>query len=484
MDNLKEKGIKAFIWDFFGKMASHGMGFIVSIFLARLLEPSDFGLIAMVMVFIGMANVFTDVGLGSALVQRRRLRSIHYSSVFYFNIIAGLFLTCITYFSASWISDFYQHEQLIALIQVMSFFFIISAFSSVQTTLLHKELNYTLLTKIRMISALISGVIGIFLAFSGAGVWSLVAQTLLNGVAYNTFIWLFAKWKPSFEFSWRALIQLWGFGFRMYLAGMLEAIFTRLDFLIIGKLFEPATLGFFQRAKSLNEMVTRYSSGSLMTVLFPVLSKVQQDLPRLQNIVMKLLGVICFVVFLLVGALFLVSKELIVLVFSDKWLPTVDFFKILVLSGFGYPIGALLVNIISSRGNSKGFLRLEIYKKILMVINFVVLYYFGIVAYLYGLIITTVFSVLLNILFASRETKLPFYVFVKPIITQMFIAVITVTMTGFITRNIELMDVFLLLVNGSIFTVLYFLLNYLFATSSYCYFLEQTMVLIRHKQGK
>ena len=481
MSSLKAQGTKAFIWDFFGKMATHGMGFVVSIFLARLLEPSDFGLIAMVMVIIGIASVFTDVGLGGALIQRRRVHPVHYSSVFYFNIVIGLFLTLITYYSAPWIREFYNNDELLPLTQVMSFSFILGALSSVQSTRLRKELNYALLTKIGLISSLASGIIGISLAFWGAGVWSLVVQTLSMGIMYNILIWTAGHWKPTLEFSWKALTQLWGFGFRMFLSGMLDAIFTRIDFLIIGKLFPPATLGYFQRAKSLNSMVVQYSSGSLMAVLFPVLSKVQNDLPRFQDIIMKSLGIISFVVFLLLGGLYLVSEELIVLLFSDKWLPSVAFFKILVLSGFAYPISALLVNVLSSRGNSKAFLRLEIYKKFIATVNFLVLYYFGINAFLYGLVVQATLGVSLNILFASREIKLPFYLFAKPILSQMSITVVAVVLTALITQNIELMDIIMLIIKGSLFTLLYFLFNFVMKTSSFEYTLVEIMPIIKNK---
>ena len=484
MDNLKSKGAKAFIWDFFGKMATHGMGFIVSIFLARLLEPSDFGLIAMVMVIIGMTSVFIDVGLGGALIQRRRVRPVHYFSVFYFNIFVGLLLTLLTYFSAPWISEFYNNEQLLPLAQVMSLLFIISSLGSVQGIRLRKELNYALLTKISLISSLISGVLGVSLAFLGAGVWSLVAQALIGGIVTNILIWRASNWVPSLMFSWKALTQLWGFGFRMFLSGMLDKIFIRLDFLIIGKLFFPATLGYFQRAKSLRSMAVQYSSGSLMTVLFPVLSKIQNDLPRFQNTIIKSLGIILFVIFLLLGALYLISEELIVLLFSDKWLPSVEFFNILVLSGFSYPISALLVNVLSSRGNSKAFLRLEIYKKMIATINFFVLYYWGINAYLYGLLVTSVLGVSLNILFASREIKLPFFLFVKPILLQMGITIFAVVLTQLMTENLYQMDIIMLIIKGSIFTIIYILINYLMRTSSFNYFLEQLIPIIRKKFKK
>lgn len=484
MVTLKQQGLTAFKWDFLGRFVTQGMSFIVSVFLARLLEPSDFGLIAIVMAVIGMASVFTDVGLGGALIQRRKLHPIHYSSVFYFNTIVGAFLTVVTYLSAGLIADFYQDEKLVIVVQSLSFLFVINAFSSVQNTRLRKELHYAYLIKMSFISSLVSGVMGVILAMNGFGVLSLVVQVLMMAVVYNMLIWAITKWHPGFSFSWKALKQLWGFGFRMFLSGMLDAVFTRIDFLIIGKVFPIATLGFFQRAKSLNNMVVQYSSGSLMSVLFPVLSKVQNDLPRFQNIILKALGVISFITFLLIGALFLISEELIVLVFSVKWLPSVEFFKILVLSGFAYPISALLVNVLKSRGKSKEFLRLELYKKTVAALNFLILYFLGINAFLYGLIVQATLGVSLNIAFASREIDLSRHLFVKPILEQMGVSLIAVFATMLIVNNLGQTNLSMLLIKGGGFTLVYFLLSYTMKTSSYgCFIGELTPVLCRSFRG-
>jgi len=484
LDNLKEKAKIAFIWDFSGKIAKSGMGFIVSIFLARLLEPSDFGLIAMVMVLIGIAQIFTDIGLGGALIQRRRVLPIHYTSVFYFNIFIASILTAITYFSASAIADFYNNDELIPLAEVMSFSFIIAALSSLQSIKLRKELNYGLLTRMNLISAFISGVVGVSLAFYGAGVWSLVVQNLLQGIIYNVLIWNSAHWKPSLQFSFKALFQLWGFGFRMFLTGLVDKVFTQLDYLVIGKLFDAASLGFYQRAKSLNLFVIRYSSESLMSILFPVLSKVQNNLFRFQQIVIKGYGVINFVTFLLLGGLYLVSEELIVLLFGVKWMPSVRFFEILILSGFTRPIGALLMNILMSRGKSKTILRMAIYKVLIAAVNFVVLYLWGIDAFLYGLIIVGLWDLFLNIFFASREIKLSFMTFAKPFVVQVGIAIFAVIFTNLITENLYQINIMMLVIKGSIFTFVYILINYLMKTGSFNYFLEQIMPMVRKRMEK
>lgn len=451
----------------------HGMGFVVSIFLARLLEPSDFGLVAMVMVIIGIAGIFSDIGLGTALIQRRRVLPIHYASVFYFNIAAGALLTVLTFMSAPLIADFYNSPALIPLAQVISFSFVIGAFSAVQSTKLRKELNYALLTKVRFIASLLSGIVGVSLAFYGAGVWSLVAQALMQGVIYNILIWSVSHWKPKLQFSFRALKQLWAFGFRMFLSGLLDTVFTRLDTIIIGKLFAPATLGFFNRAKSLDQMVIAYSSGSLMSVLFPLLAKVQRDLARFQNIIKKSLGIIVFVTFFLLGGLYLTSYELIIMLFGEKWLPTVGYFQILVMSGFAYPLSALLVNVLSSRGNSKAFLRLEIYKKIVAAINLAVAFQWDIEGYLYGLILQSGICVYLNIFFVSREITITKWSLIKPIVVQSLLTVSSVFAVLFITQEINY-GLFLSFVSkGFMFAVIYVFLNKMLKVQSFSYIEEE-----------
>lgn len=481
MDDLKAKGFRAFVWDFLGKMARHGTGFIVTIFLARLLEPSDFGLIAMIMVFVYVAMIFTDVGLGGALIQRRKVLPVHYASVFYFNIFVGAILTLMVFFFATVISDFYENEKLIPITQVLSTLFLINAFGSIQTNKLRRELNYSALAKAEVSAAVLSGVTGVTIAFYGAGVWSLVVQALLRAVFYNIFVWIASQWIPSLLFSFKALRQLWGFGFRMFLSQVLEVIFSRLDIIIIGKLFAPAILGFFDQAKRLKEMIIQYSSGSIMAIMFPVLSKLQNDLPRFQNVVIKTLGIISFIIFFLLGIMYLISEEMIVLLFTDKWLPSVDYFKILVFSGFGYPISALLVNILSSRGNSRVFLKLEIYKKLLLVINLYVGFLWGIEGYLYGLIIMSVLGISLNMLFASREISLGFLTFAKPPITQMIISVFSVWMTLLVFENIEVSKIVAILIKGVIFTMFYLFISRLFKTNSYIYIMNQFIPIFKRK---
>jgi len=483
MSSLKKQGTVAFFWDFFGKLAKQSMGFVITIILARLLEPSDFGTIAMIAVLIGVAQIFADIGLAGALVQRRHLLPVHYSSVFYFNIAVASLLSAVLFFSAPYVGAFYDNDELTPIAQLMSVVFILNSMYSVQNAKLRKELNYKLLSKISFVTAFFSGTIGVTLAFSGFGVWSLVYSTLFHGVIFNIFIWKYSGWTPSLSFSSKALFQLWGYGFRMFLSGLLDAIFTRLDYIIIGKLFSADVLGFFQRAKSLNLFVVNFSSKSLMSVLFPVLSKIQNDLLRFQKVVLKGLGIISFVVFLLLGTLYLNAEELVILLFGEKWLQSVAYFKILALSGFALPVAALLVNILSSRGNSKAFLKLEIYKKIVHSTEYIVLFYFGVIEYLYALFVTSCIALFINIVFAAKEIELKKRQFILPIMSQGLISCIAVATVYFINLDAQLGLLLMLMIKSTEYFILYIFMSWALKTSSYLYFEEQITPIVNKKFG-
>jgi teichuronic acid exporter len=484
LSDLKKQGVAALVWDFFGKLSSQGVGFIVTLVLARLLEPSDFGLIAIVMVVVGITQVFSDVGLGAALIQREEVSQLHYSSVFFFNIFTAVFLTFITFISAEPIAEFYDNQQLVSLIQVVSFLFVLNALLSIQRVRLRKALKYALITKIEFTAAILSGTIGVTMAFNDFGVWSLAGQIIAYSLISGFLLWFCSNWRPSLTFSLTALKELWAFGFRMFLSRILDAVFTRLDYLIIGKLFTPDVLGYFQRAKQFNLLVIKFTSGSLMSVLFPVLSKIQNDLPRFQLIVLKTLHILCFVVFFLLGGLYLVSEELIVFLYSEKWLPSVHYMQLLLLSAFGYPLSALLVNVLSSRGNSKLFLRLEILKKLVHSVNFVNAIYFGIESYLYGLIIVTLITLSLNIVFAAKEIKLSLLTFYRPIFIQLLLCILCVSCTLVTLNFFDLSYLIGFFFKGGLFVVLFTGLNIVFKTKSFQEIFEQLGPVIIKKIGK
>ncbi len=431
MDNLKNLSYKAFAWDFAGKIAAQSVGFVISIFLARLLSPSDFGLLAMVSVVIGLSVSLIDMGLGVALIQRKEVTEEQYGSVFYFNVTIGLMLATTFFFAAPLVGRFYQNDLLVPIARTMSILFILNSIGNVIRLKLRKELDYGTITKGNLLAAAISGSFGVSLAFGGFGVWSLVIQSLINPIIANIYLFYKINWRPRLIFRWSALKELWGFGFRMFLSGILDNIYSNVDSLIIGKLFAPATLGYYFRARSLNSYVTQYSSGSIMSVLFPALSKLQDEPDRLKGAVFKAYHLINVLAFFLTGLFFVIGAHLIIILFGDKWQESIPMFKLIILTAFAYPLSSILVNILKAGGNSKAFLRLEIIEKIFMSVNFGIGFFWGIEGYLKGNIIVSTLALWANIYFAGKQLKTGQMWFVR--ITFPY-ALLTLT-TVFIVHN-------------------------------------------------
>jgi O-antigen/teichoic acid export membrane protein len=469
MKSLKERGIEAFIWDFFGKILIYGSSFIVTIVLARLLTPSDFGMIAIIMAIIGIASILFDIGLAGALIQRKRVLNIHYSSVFYFNITVGFLLTVLMFVFAPSIANFYDNNALQNYLEVTSIIFTLIAFHTVQTVILRRDLNYKQLTKLNFIASLLSGIIGVSLALLGFGIWSLIVQVLFREIVFNLAIWRISLWKPTLTFSMKALKQLWSYGYHIFLSQVLATVYEKLDYIIIAKLFPAATLGFFHQAKQLNNIAITYFSSSLMSVLFPLLSKIQYDTARFQSVVIKLLGVVSIFTFFILGELYLVSDEFILLLLGEQWEASVYYFKLFLLSGFAYPISALMVDILKSRGKSKAFFRLEVYKTIIMFSNLYILYYFGIELFLYSLIVTKTIATLLNIKFAVDEIKLSMMSIIKPIMIEMIITVVVVLLVGYLVSGLSDYFIVLMLLKSMLFLFFYIFIHWLFKIDSFEY---------------
>jgi O-antigen/teichoic acid export membrane protein len=474
VDNLKQKTFKAFAWDMAGKLADQGIGFFISIILARLLAPEEFGLLAMVSVVIALARVFIDSGLGTALIQRKDVTDAHYGSVFWFNITAGSFLTLLFFLLSGVIAGFYNRPELKPIMQVLSFSFIIDSFARVQAAWLTKQLKFGVLTKARITSLIISGSVGVTLAFMHYGVWALVVQSMLSAVITNIYITIFSGFRPKLIYSFNALKELWGFGFRMFLSGMINTITRQVDNLIIGKMYSPATLGFYYRAKSLNEFVIKYTSGSLMPVLFPTLSSIQDDEKRYNNIVIKSFHVLNFIGLLISAILYLTAEDIIIILFSTKWLPAVKYFKIIIIGSVGYIVSSLLVNILSSKGNSRGFLKLGIYKQSLIILNLIIGLSFNIEMYLYGRVFIIYIGVVLNIFFASKQLNQSAYIFFRIIfkytlLTVVLLSSILLIKQYFIINNIFLHAIFY----GMIFLFTYIIANFLLKFEAINYIINE-----------
>jgi O-antigen/teichoic acid export membrane protein len=382
MSSLKKKCLKGLFWDLTGNIGLQGAGFIVSIILARLLAPADFGLLAIIMVFITLAGAFLDLGFSTALIQHREVQETHYASVFYMNVSLGVVLAVLVFFSAPFIAAFYGNPQLTNLTRFMSLSFIVNSFGNVPRARLRREMNFKAISVTNIFAAIISGTGAICLAWNGYGVWSLAIQSITNGFLANAFLHFFYRQRFSLRFSFQSLKELWSFGSRMAFSGIIDLLFNNADSLLIGKLLNMSTLGFYYRAKSLEQFSMRYTASTIGSILLPGLSSLQEHPAKLKQAVTKVFHMLAFISFLVCGLLLVNGREIIILLFSAKWEPTVIMFQILISCAFASQIFNLFYNTLLSTGNVKLFLRINLLDKTLSSLNFAILFLFGINQYL------------------------------------------------------------------------------------------------------
>lgn len=463
MDNLKSKSIKAFLWDFSGKILGQIIALVVSIILARILAPKEFGLIAIVNVFIGLSNIFMDVGLGAALIQRKKLLPIHYSSVFYFNILLSSLVAIVIFFLADYISVFYNQSILKPLIQFMSLSFVINSLGVIPKIKLQKQLNLRLMNTLQIVAVIISGLISIYLACNGYGVWSLLIQILSNQIIFTSLLWIFVRWTPGFIFSLKALKQLFTFGFSVFLSNVINAIFNKIDVIIIGKIFSINTLGFFQKGKALSNQLLTLSSQSLNRVLFPVLSTVQNEKERFKSIVNKLFKTVSFLIFLLFGMIYLCADNIILILFTEKWSDSIVVFKMLVLAGLIYPFNSIALSVIMSKGKSKKVLKLNIIKKVPKVILLMFGFYFGLNGYLYGLVLVSVINTFINFQYVKKELEVSIIWLYRPIMNSLSISILTVSIMLYLVYYFDFENqIIILLFKMSGYLILYLTTSIIF----------------------
>ncbi len=417
MESLKKKSIVAVIWDFVGTFAVHGINFIISIFLARLLSPEEFGVVAMAMVFITIFQTFADFGFGAALVQNKENTPAHYSSIFYINLFAGLSLFLAFQIFAPYVGRFYENETITQLVRYLALSFIFFSLSLVQISILKRELRFKELNVRLIISGLIGGVVGIALAFSGYGVYALVAQTLVSAFLNVIILWSVTSWRPSLVFSWDAVKGLTGFSVFIFLAQGTNIIIQRLNILVVGKLFSATTLGYYSLADNLNKIIAQLSSGSITKVFFPLMSKFQDEPERFQQTFLKVLSIVAFITFFLSGAMIISGEFIIINFFGAKWEPSVLIFQILMLKIFNFPINNIIVNSFLALGKARENFWYGNIRKLMHLIPLFIAYFYEFETFLYSLVIVSLAITLFNIMISTVANKVPFAAQIKAIYT-------------------------------------------------------------------
>jgi O-antigen/teichoic acid export membrane protein len=394
--SLRKKAVHGVFWSALERLGPRAVQFIVSVVLARLLTPTEFGLIGMIMVFVALGNVFLNSGFGAALIQKQDATETHYSSVFYANILLSLVAAGGLWLAAPWIARFYDQPALIAPTRVLGLNFIFAAFGLIQTTLLTKRVNFKTQAQVRLIAVSGSGVVGVSMALLGYGIWSLVAQSLSNTLFDALLLWFFSRWRPRRTFSLQALRELFGFGSRMLASGVLDVLFRNIYNVVIGKLFLPADLGYYTRANSLQQIPSQTLGSVIGRVTFPLFSEIQEQPQRIRHGVRKSLRTVALVNFPLMIGMLVTARPLILTLIGEKWLASVPYLQLLTLVGLFFPLSSINLNVLLARGRSDLFFRLEVLKKSLIVVALLISWRWGIEAIILGQIVTAAMAYYLN----------------------------------------------------------------------------------------
>lgn len=408
-ESLKNKTLKGTIWGTIERFSVQGIQFLVMIIMARILTPEDYGLVGMLAIFIAISQSLIDSGFSQALIRKQDRSEIDNSTIFYFNIVVGLILYFILFLSAPLIAEFYNEPILTPLTRIISLSIVINSLVVVQRALLTVKIDFKTQAKATLTGAIISGVVGITMAYTGFGVWSIVAQQLTNFTIIMLLLWFFSNWRPKWIYSWSSFNELFSFGSKLALSGIIDTIYRNIYLIVIGKVFKASDLGFYTRAHQFADFPSTNVSGIIQRVSFPVLCSIQNNDERLKIVYRRFLRISAFIIFPLMMGLAGVAKPFVILVLKEQWAFTGELLQIICFAMMWYPVHAINLNLLQVKGRSDLFLKLEIYKKFVGVIIIASTVPFGLKAMCYGSILTSIISLIINTHYTGKLLGLGFF---------------------------------------------------------------------------
>lgn len=392
----KQSFISNFIWRFAERCGAQLVTFIVSIVLARILAPEDYGQIALITVFTTIMQVFVDSGLGTALIQKKDADDLDFSSVFYFNFVVCLILYAVMFASAPLIAGFYNDVSLIPIIRVISLTIVVSGVKGIQQSYVSRNMLFKRFFYATLGGTIFSAFLGISLAYAGFGVWAIVAQQLSNTTIDTLILWLTVKWRPKKMFSWERMKGLLSFGWKMLVSSLLESVYTNIRSLIIGKIYSPSDLAYYNQGKQFPNVIVTNINTSIDSVLLPTMAGVQDDKKKVKAMVRRSIKTSTYIMAPLMMGLAFCAKPVVSLVLTDKWLASVPYLRIFCITFMFYPIHTSNLNAIKAMGRSDLFLKLEIEKKIIGMLLLIFTMRLGVMAMAYSLLVSSVTCQMIN----------------------------------------------------------------------------------------
>lgn len=399
---IKEKTFNGLYWNGIDTMASYGIQFILHIVLARLLLPSEYGLVGMVSIFIALASSFVDCGFGQAIIYKKNATDTDYSTVFYFSLGISICLYALLFFTAHFIAHFFKEPILVPLLRVIALQLIISPFVEIQRTRLICKIDFKTQAIITFISNFFAGIVSLFFAYKGFGVWSLVIWKLTEQCVFCVLIWFKSKWRPLFVFSYPSFKELFGFGSKLLIGSLVETIYRELNKFVIAKFYSPAQLGYFTRAEQFGNLPAMTLSGIVSKVSYPTLVCLREDPESLKLAFSRILRSTMFISFLGMFTIAAIANSLVITLIGHNWSTSILYLQIICLYGVLYPLHALNLNLLKVYGRSDIVLKLELIKRSLAVPIVIVGIYYGIVWLLIGTVIHSVVCYSLNAYWSGK----------------------------------------------------------------------------------
>lgn len=470
-DNLKQKTLNGLLWSFAERFSTQGVSFVLGIFIARQLLPSDYGVIAMLNVFFAIFGAFVDSGFSSALIRKIDRTESDNSTVFYFNIAVGFVASLLCFLLAPFIANFFNTPILTPITRILSITIFIGSFGAVQQALLTSKIDFRTQAKISLATTITSGCLGLGGAYLGLGVWALVIQMMSASLLRPTLLWVLVKWRPTVPFSKESFKTLFGFGSKLLASALLDITYSNIYTFVIGKLFSAANLGSYSRANQFAQFPSSTITGIIQRVTFPVLSNIQNEDERLSANYRKLLRMSAFIIFPMMVCLSAVAHPLIITFLTEKWISAVVFLQIICFSLMWYPIHAINLNLLQVKGRSDLFLRLEIIKKAIGVGVLCITIPMGLLPMCYGQIVTSLICLVVNTHYTGKIIQIGFFKQMRDILPTL---IASLTMGGVVYLLLPFLGTaWMQLVGGLIIgSTLYLLIAYIFRFQEFAYIKE------------
>lgn len=475
--SLKEKTVKGVAWSSIDTFAALGIQFVVGIILARLLSPSEYGVIGLVTVFLAISDVFIQSGFSSALIRKKDCTESDRSTVFFFSVVVSIFFYFFWFLSAPFIAKFYDMPILTSVTRVIALTMIAGAICIVPNAIFATRIDFKTTAKISVSSSVLGGIVGITMAYMGYGVWALVFQSITLQVYRSVMTLIMSKWLPREGFSKQSFRDLFSYGSKLMLSNLLNTIYNNLYTIVIAKLFSAKTLGLYSRAQGYANLPSYYLTTILQRVTFPVLSTIQDDQERLAGAYRRLLKISAYITFPLMMLLCGLSDPLIRWLITDTWEDCIILLQLLCFSMMWYPIHAINLNLLQVKGRSDLFLKLEIIKKIVGVVILFVSAYWGIIGLCVGGIISSIFSLVINTHYTGKMIAVGFWKQMLDLL-PIFIASVVAGLLSFFTTLLPIHRHFITLVIGTLaFATFYLIASRLWLSDEY----KETLQLLRRK---